>query len=236
MWAFGETVDYSLESTVTPPTALSCSPSKTTIPYGGTLSLSGKLSESQIPLGGQYLFVQGYAGGYKTLGMVQTAAGYSWPVAGAGAPYDLGTYKLTAKRMANTRFRAVYGGMFFKHSPSSSAYRDVYVNAYLSTPSAPSTAYRGRTFTAWGYLKPRHTAGTYPVQLRFERYEAGKWVLRKTVKAKASNYLGYSKYKASVVLPYSGSWRVRAYHAADSITALNGNAATYSGYRAITAR
>ncbi len=97
------------------------------------------------------------------------------------------------------------------------------------------------TFTTYGYLKPRHTAGTYPVKLYCYRYQKGatgrySWVLRKTVSARASDYhprtgAMYTKYSAKLSLPYTGKWRIRAYHAPDSKYA-----PTYSGYRYVTVK
>jgi hypothetical protein len=235
-WAYGNDVSYTLESTVTPPTALTCSASKTSLGYGGYVSISGGLQELGLPLGNQYVLVQGYSGGFKTLGWAQSAGPGSWAVGGTGVPFDAGTFKLTLSRTVNTRFRNVYVGSFFKHSPTASTYQDVYVNAWLPAPGVASRVYHSRAFTAYGYIKPRHTARTYPVQLVFEHMHSGKAVYTKRVNAKASNYSTYTKYAASVSLPYAGAWRVRAYHKGDAITATNGNASCYSAYRSFTAR
>ena len=102
---------------------------------------------------------------------------------------------------------------------------------YLSTPSAPSTALHGHAFVSAGYLKPRHTAGTYPVLVQAYRYErltsgAWAWVLRRTYSGKAANYSNYTKYTSSLALPYAGKWHIRAYHATDSL-----NAATSTSFR-----
>jgi hypothetical protein len=76
--------------------------------------------------------------------------------------------------------------------------------------------YRGKAATVKGYLKPRHTAGTFPVRIYKYRYVSGKWKSYGYVRAKASNYSTYTKYSASVKLPYKGKWRLRAYHPADA--------------------
>ena len=239
-WSFGSAVDYTLESTVTPSTSVSCFVSKTSIPFGGLVSISGLLTENSQPLSDESVWVQAYTGAaYKSVAHSKAAGPSTWPVnvSATGAPYDSGTFKVTLARQVNARFRTAYSGSFFKHSPSESTYKDVYVKAWLPTPSAPTAVNHRRAFAVSGLLKPRHAAGSYPVLLRFERWERGSgWVLRKTVKARAYNYLSYTKYRASVALPYTGSWRVRAYHSGDSIIATNGNAATYSAYRAVTVR
>jgi len=92
-----------------------------------------------------------------------------------------------------------------------------------STPSTPSSVRHGRSFTTFGYIK-RHTAGTYPVTLQFYRYQSGHWVLRKSITARVSNILTFSKYSRSTYVPYSGKWRVRARH-------YTGGKYLYSGWR-----
>jgi hypothetical protein len=66
--------------------------------------------------------------------------------------------------------------------------------------------------------------------LYFYHREGDRWVLRRTADAKASDYLGYSKYSASVTLPYSGAWRVRAFHS-DAM-----HAPVFSGWSEISVR
>jgi hypothetical protein len=78
------------------------------------------------------------------------------------------------------------------------------------------------SFSSSGYLKPRHTAGTYPVSVRaYKRNTNGTYSYKSAFKAKASNYSSYSKYTATVSLG-PGTWKLRAYAAADS-----GHIATY---------
>ncbi|MEZ5125280.1 MAG: VCBS repeat-containing protein [Thermoleophilia bacterium] len=82
----------------------------------------------------------------------------------------------------------------------------------VTTPVAPSVMYHSKAKTIYGYLKPRHTAGTNPVQLQlYKKNSSGAWVLQSSVSAKVSDYSSYSKYAASVKLTSTGSWRVRAY-------------------------
>jgi hypothetical protein len=74
---------------------------------------------------------------------------------------------------------------------------------------------------------------------RYEKLRGGKYayVLRKTVSAKAYDYkphIGrtYTKYlTTSLSLPYTGKWRIRAYHAPDATYA-----PTYSSYKYITVK
>lgn len=106
----------------------------------------------------------------------------------------------------------------------------------LTVPSTPVAVRKGVAFTAKGYLKPAHAVGTFPVTLKCYRYEkqrngTRKWVLRKSVPAKASAYGTYTKYSKRIALPSVGKWAIRAYHAADSR-----NAATTTKPRLLTVR
>ncbi len=106
---------------------------------------------------------------------------------------------------------------------------------YLTTPSAPSTVYHNKAFTAFGYLKPKHTKGAKTVKIAAYRYESGKWVLRKTVYATNYDYTlngsTYTKYIASVSLPYAGKWKLLSSTADDGA-----HAYTLSGTRYVTAK
>ena len=102
--------------------------------------------------------------------------------------------------------------------------------ATLTQPHAPLSVRHGVAFTSYGYLRPRHTAGSSAVTLQCYRYQSGHWVLRKTVKAKVLNYSSKSRYSVRLSLPSSGKWRIRAYHA-DSR-----HRASYSTYRYIRVR
>lgn len=101
----------------------------------------------------------------------------------------------------------------------------------LTKPNAPTTMYKGRAKLASGYLKPRHAAGSYPVKIYKYRYVSGKWKSYGFVKAKATNYSTYTKFAASVSLPYKGKWRLRAYAPADSK-----HAATWSAFDYVTVK
>jgi hypothetical protein len=100
-------------------------------------------------------------------------------------------------------------------------------NGTPSTPSTPPTVKHAKSFTTFGYIV-KHASGTYPVTLQFYRLQSGRWVLRKSITAKASNILTFSKYSRSTSVPYTGRWRVRARHKV-------GSKYRYSGYRYFTA-
>jgi hypothetical protein len=104
--------------------------------------------------------------------------------------------------------------------------------AYVATPIAPTTMSHTRYYTVYGYLKPRHASGSYPVRIYKYRYVSGHWKSYGYLSAKASNHSTYTKYSRSIKLPYKGKWRVRAYAPADS-----GHVATWSsGYDYVTVK
>ncbi len=138
-----------------------------------------------------------------------------------------GSYSAPVVCTQRTWLRARFAGNG-PYLASASRTIDVRPRAYLTTPVAPSTMSRLRSYTVYGYLKPRHSGNA--VTLYAYRYERGTWRLRVTASARVSNYQNYSKYAARVRLPSAGKWRIRAYHY-DS-----GHYPTYSGYRNVTVR
>lgn len=106
-------------------------------------------------------------------------------------------------------------------------------HTYVSTPIARGTMSRHRYYGVRGYLKPRHTAGTYPVRIyKWKKRASGSWKSYGYVRAKASDYSAFTKYTRSVRLPSAGRWRLRAYTPAD-----DGHSATWSsGYDYVTVR
>lgn len=115
---------------------------------------------------------------------------------------------------------------------SVSATERIYVRPYVRTPIAPSTMSRYASYTVYGYLKPRHASGSYPVRIYKYRYVGGEWKAYGYVKAKASNYSSYTKYSVRVKLTAKGRWRLRAYAPADT-----SHASTWSrGYDYVTVK
>jgi len=104
--------------------------------------------------------------------------------------------------------------------------------ATVYTPIAPSTMYRGRSATIYGYVAPRHTSGTYLATLKFYlRNSHGVYVFHNSIDAKRYYYsTTRTKYSARVSLPHAGRWRVRAYHSCSK------HSGSYSGYDYITVK
>ncbi len=177
-------------------------------------------------------------------GLKQTKVGTVWTFGDVDAgyyshvPFDAIKRKVTYTfQFSDTELgTATAEGLGFSYAQVS-----ITPKALLTTPSSVSTTYRGRSFAVSGYLASRHPSGSYPVRLYCERRENGKWRLRKTVSAKASDAyytnanLGLydelaTRYAGTVSLPYPGSWRIRASHSDSD------HYPTSSGNRAVTVR
>ena len=86
----------------------------------------------------------------------------------------------------------------------------------VGNPVAPKTMSRSRSSIVTCTVKPRHTAGTFPVRIYKYRSVAGKWRSYGYVKAKASDYRTYTRCSCKVKLPSKGTWRLRALAQADT--------------------
>ena len=84
--------------------------------------------------------------------------------------------------------------------------------AWVGTPVAPSSMSHSKYYSVYGYLKPRHTSGSSAVRIYKYRWNGKTWVYRGYVTAKVANYSSFSKYSAKLRLPYTGRWRLKAYH------------------------
>jgi beta-lactam-binding protein with PASTA domain/alpha-tubulin suppressor-like RCC1 family protein len=84
--------------------------------------------------------------------------------------------------------------------------------AVVSNPVAPATMRKTRYYYVYGSLRPKRTAGTYPVRIyKWRKTSTGSWKSYGYVLAKASDYSTYTRYAKSLKLAYSGRWRLRAY-------------------------
>lgn len=119
---------------------------------------------------------------------------------------------LSSKSSFRTRFDAVPGKLDAGFSPALT----IAPKVSIGTPVAPKTMKKGRYYTVYGSLKPRHTKGTKPVRIYKYKKVDGKWKSYGYVRAKAYNYKTYSRYKVKMRLTSKGSWRLRAYAPGDS--------------------
>jgi hypothetical protein len=144
-----------------------------------------------------------------------------------------GGFSFKVAPAVTTYYRVAFGGSSYYYLSASRAVRLI-PRVCLSTPTAPSFVSRSSAFTSRAILRRRSAASSRRVSLQCYRYEkqrngTHKWVLRKVVSAAPAARPGYTLATARFALPYTGTWRVRAYHAADTL-----NAATYSGWRYLT--
>jgi beta propeller repeat protein len=187
--------------------------------YGSTAIVNGTL------IGGPGIPLTG-----KTVGL-QIADEYGWvsdptippTLSGPNGVFAFG--KIGIQR--NTTVRAVY------REPGDGGYMTgagdpitILVRASISKPSGPSKVKRYGKFTTACDLKPHHTAGSGAITVKCYRRIGGKYKLRKTVTAYASDYSTYSRYSARFSLPTKGRWKIVATHA-DSDHAASASTARY---------
>lgn len=211
------TVTISVRAPVTPsPTSLDA-----TLTYGTAYQFAGTLTSQDTSLAGQPVVLETSPDGVTFTASAVTTTTRS----------D-GTFAFAAQKPSRTTwYRAAFAETSVYQDAVSTAAK-VTVRPSVGTPKAPSTMYRSHYYTVYGYLKPRHSSGTYPIRIYRYRYVSGHWKSYGYVKAKASNYSSYTKYSVKTSLRYSGRWKVRAYAPADS-----GHIAAWSsGYDYVTVK
>jgi hypothetical protein len=178
------------------------------------LTVSGHLTSGTTPLAGKTVVIK-YADSSDMgiLAEVTTNAA--------------GLFTYPANPAVSTTYQAVFEGDG-DYAACDTPLAVVLPRVYLTKPTGPAATRTTTTFTAACYLKPRHTAGTYPVTIQCQRSISGKWVTKKTVKAKATNYSTYTKCAVRIRLGTKGTWRIRSVHARDAQ-----NAMTTSAWRTI---
>lgn len=204
MWFVGGNGSI-LASRPRPVTTLT-STSKTLSTYGQSTAVSGVLKVDGAPLPGRRvdLYTCSTAGGtyVKTNSGATTASN--------------GTFSITVRPTSTTYYKVRSAVDATTQASASSASVKIVPRPAVGSPHAPSSMRRSTYYTVYGYLKPKHTAGTYPVRIYLWRYVSGSWRSYGYVKAKAANYSSYTKYSTRMRLTSSGKWRLRAYHPADA--------------------
>jgi Tol biopolymer transport system component len=185
------------------------------LPYRGTFVVSGTLQSGGVGIVGEQVVLQsGVEGVFADTSLKATT--------GAG-----GAFSISVKPAVLMLYRVRFAGSA-AYAPALSSTVYALPCSYVGTPVAPAKMSRTKNATVYGYLKPHHLAGTYPVRIYKERLVGRVWKSYGFVKAKASTYAGYTKYSASIRLPIAGKWRVRAFALGDAE-----HAAAYSGYDAV---
>ncbi len=182
--------------------------------YGKSYAFTGKLTAGGTGVPGQKINLQSStsaSGVFVDTGLSATTAAD-------------GSFSIPVVPTTKTYYRARYAGMPSEYESTLSTAISVLPRAYVRTPIARSKMSSKKSYTVWGTLKPKHTAGTYPVRIyKWKKTSSGKWKKYGYVKAKAYNYSSYTKYSVKMRLKYKGTWRLRAYAVADA-----GHAAAWS--------
>jgi hypothetical protein len=176
-----------------------------TVNYGTVVEVAGTLES-----------MNGVALARRTIMLYRSTDKSTWTKIGQDTTTDLGNYSFRVKPTRKYYYQARFQGDAGDSEGSTRAMR-VRVRPYVRTPIAPKTMRRTRSYTVYGYFKPRHKSGTHPVLIyRYRKTASGRWKEYGYVKAKASNFRSYTKYSRKIRLPYAGKWRLRAYAPADS--------------------
>lgn len=194
--------------------SIALSSASATISAGATRTVAGSLNSSGTPLAGRRVVLES---------AVSESGPWSETSSEATTAAD-GAFSLPCVPTVGTWYRAAFFGEGLVYDASqSSACLAVsappqppapVVRVSLGNPVAPRTLRAKRVARVYGFLKPRHTAGTSPVQIYLYFCSHGKWNRHGHVKAKVTDYATYSKYSASVTLRMRGRWRLRAYYPA----------------------
>ncbi len=121
-------------------------------------------------------------------------------------------------------------------SPSTSPLISLRQRICLTSARTPDTVQHRTGFTTFGYLKPRLTAGSYPVRIAFYQLVQRSdrtyvWVLRETVPARASGFRSYTEYAARTSVPYAGRWKAIVTYPGSSAYATTTSTARYFAAR-----
>ncbi len=207
------------------PTTCAVSTKSAVIAYAQRTAIAGKLTEGGAALAGM------------TVQLQSSASGTSWRNTGAVATTTAdGSFSFTVAPAVSTYYRVRYGATVVGdvgYVGSVSAAIRLLPRVYLTAPWAPASVVRGQFFVVSALLKPRHAPNTYPVYVRCYRAESGKWVLRKTVRLRASDVpsRAYSRVSGRLSLLSKGTWRLVGYHPADAL-----NASTLSSARTVVVK
>jgi len=188
----------SSETTVPVPTTLTIKMPKV-IGYGASATAVASLVASGgAPVAGRRVVIQRIGSSTKTLGQ--------------GLTNDQGQFAVKFKPTRRATVRAVFAGDD-EYAASKSLKYTVRPKVLLSRPwTHDKYAYINQRLPARGTLSPKHAKGSTGTTIRAERYENGKWVLKKRYKATIVNTSSGSHYRSAVRVTSSGRWRIRAEH------------------------
>jgi len=196
--------------------------SQTLSVYGGTLRVAGVLLKDGVGLPGQRVVLQSAIPGAP----FRDVSGASLTQSSA-ATSTAGIFEFLVVPRNRTYYRVRFAGSseYAMCGPTAGIF--ALPHTLVSTPHVPSTMSHAKYSTVYGYLRPRHAAGTRPVRIYlWKKTASGRWKSYSYVVAKASDYESYSRYARRLRLEHTGRWRFRAYAPTDT-----GHAASWSsGY------
>lgn len=179
------------------------------INYGTSYAVTGTLKDPNWqPLAGRTI-------------TVQSLEGSTWTNVATGVTDAAGAYRISITPQVTKTYRSQFAGDS-QYLPSvSGTTTKVTVRPYVSTPTAASTPKANVPVAFSGFLKPQHTAGAQDIDMQFSRLVSGVWYYKYTVKSTNADHDDYTQFSGNVTFLQPGTWKVRAFHAADS---LNGDA------------
>lgn len=197
--------------------------SSSTIGYGKTTKIMGTLVENGIPLTNLPIFVD-----------ASTDGGHTWTQVASFKTDWNGAFSWTTPALySNTTYRTRHNGslgfIYVDRFSALSAPVSVKVKASMGKPIGKKSVSNRKSYTYYGYLKPRYTAGAQVVWIQCYRKSAGKYRLKKTYTTTLANYSSYSKYSKKIKLNTEGKWRIRA-----RFKATPWNAESYSSWKYVT--
>ena len=198
------------------PVELTLDTSKETVAWGGGATLTGVLTDGAEP----------FAAGQK-VALEWSYDGVTWtardPKLDAVTEF---TYSATVQPTKKTHYRLAFAtdGV---HQAKTSDVVTVTPKVKLGTPVAPQGVKRGKKFTAYGSLTPKHSSGSKTVKIKCYLKQSGSWRLKKTVTAVNRNYQAASRYSAELSLPTKGQWKLVADYAASRNYAATTSGADY---------
>jgi immune inhibitor A len=144
-----------------------------------------------------------------------------------------GSATYTLKAAKNVWVRPVVAGADAGTAAKTGAAMQVTVAPTLGRPSAPSRVTHRRTFTIYGYLKPRHAKGRHDVVIKlYRRTKSGAYSYYKKVTCTNANYNSTTtKFSVHTSVSSAGTYRAYAYYKGSA-----SYVATTSAYRTFTAR
>lgn len=202
-------------ATPQPGARLTLETSADTVDWGGSATLTGVLTDGVVALTtGQQVRAE------------YSLDGSTWRLLRLLYPLDTFTYSVTVEPKRRTTYRLVLEGDA-THPGAISPSITVVPRVKLGRPLAPSSVWKGRSFTAYGDLIPRAAAGSRTVKIRCYLKTSGVWQLKKTVPSVNADDSRQSRYSARFSLPVKGTWKLVAFAASTSRYAATTSAAEF---------